>query len=157
MNNKTVPMFAPPEQSVFANIPLSSTGKDIQINNGTTFSSMFANSFSSVSQPYSFNLSQNFGSTDKENSLSVFNGREGIVGRENGAQFFFAIGDILVNGQNISFVSVPDSVSISSSQVLNGYFESEPVMVNSNSNLVYGVNVPNPVSIKRLSLLFLYC
>jgi hypothetical protein len=119
-------------------LTLSSTGKDMQINNGTTFSSMFANSFSSVSLPYSFNLSQNFGAIGKENSLSIFNGREGIVGK-NGAQFFFALGDISVNGQNINFIPVPDSVSINSLQTLNTYFESEPFTVNSSSNLIYGV------------------
>jgi V8-like Glu-specific endopeptidase len=114
------------------------TGRDMQINNGTTFSSMFANSFSSASLPYSFSLSQNFGSINKENSMQIFNGREGVVGK-NGAQFFFALGDISINGQNINFVSVPDSVSIGSLQLLNTYFESESFTVNSSSNLIYGV------------------
>ena len=119
-------------------LTLNSTGKDLQINNGTTFSSMFANSFSSVSSPYSFNLSQNFGSINKENSLSIFNGREGVVG-SSGAQFYFALGDITVNGQNIGFLTVPDTLNISSLEALNNYFESEPFAVNSSSNLVYGV------------------
>jgi hypothetical protein len=119
-------------------LTLNSTGKDIQINNGTTFSSMFANSFSSASLPYSFSLSQNFGSINKENSMQIFNGREGVVGK-NGAQFFFALGDISINAQNINFVSVPDSVSIGSLQLLNTYFESESFTVNSSSNLIYGV------------------
>ncbi len=119
-------------------LTLNSTGKDLQINNGTTFSSMFVNSFSSVSLPYSFNLSQNFGSINKENSLSIFNGREGVVGKE-GAQFYFALGDISVNGQNINFITVPDTLNISNLELVNNYFESEPFTVNSSSNLVYGV------------------
>jgi Secretion system C-terminal sorting domain len=114
------------------------TGKDMQINNGTNFSSMFANSFSSASLPYSFSLSQNFGSINKENSMQIFNGREGIVGK-NDAQFFFALGDISIDGQNIKFVSIPDSVSIGSLSLLNTYFESEPFAVSSTSNLTYGV------------------
>jgi hypothetical protein len=115
---------------------LITTGKDIRINNGTAFSSMFVNSFSSVSQPYSFSFSQNLGSLGKVNS--IFNGREGIVGK-NGAQFFFALGDITLDGQNINFVSIPDSVSIASLSLLNTYFESEPFTVSSLSNLTYGV------------------
>lgn len=115
---------------------LTTTGKDIRINNGTDFSSMFVNSFSSVSQPYSFSFSQNLGSLGKVNSM--FNGREGIVGK-NGAQFFFALGDITVDDQNINFVSIPDSVSITSLSLLNTYFESEPFNVSSLSNLTYGV------------------
>ena len=115
---------------------LTTTGKDIRINNGTDFSSMFVNSFSSVLQPYSFSFSQNLGSLGKVNS--IFDGREGIVGK-NGAQFFFALGDITVDGQNIKFVSIPDSVSIASLSFLNTYFESEPFTVSSTSNLTYGV------------------
>ena len=117
---------------------LNTVGRDMQINNGTTFSSMFANSFSSVSSPYSFNLSQNFGSINKENNLSIFNGREGVVGKD-GAQFYFALGDIVVNGQNINFITIPDTTSINSLEIVNNYFESEPFIVNSSSNLTYGV------------------
>ena len=119
-------------------LTLSTTGKDMQINNGTTFTSMFANSFSSVSSPYSFNLSQNFGSINKENNLAIFNGREGVVGID-GAQFYFALGDISANGQNINFITVPDTLNIGSLEAVNNYFESEPFTINSSSNLTYGV------------------
>lgn len=119
-------------------IILNTTGKDLQINNSVNFNDMFVNSFHSTTLPYNFALSQNFGTVSKENSVGAFNGREGVVGK-NGAQFFFALGDISVNGQNINFISVPDSVNINSLEAVNDYFVSEPFTVNESTNLIYGV------------------
>lgn len=117
---------------------LSTTGKDLQINNSNGLASMNVNSFQSKTIPYSFSLSQPFISLSKENSLAIFNGREGVVGK-NGAQFFFALGDISINGQNINFITVPDSVNINSLEAVNEYFASEPFTVDENSSLIYGV------------------
>ncbi|MFZ2323673.1 MAG: T9SS type A sorting domain-containing protein, partial [Ignavibacteriaceae bacterium] len=72
------------------------------------------------------------------NSTSIFNGREGVVGK-NDAQFFFALGDILLNGQNIEFKQIPDTVKINSVELLNEYLETEPFTVNESTNLTYGV------------------
>lgn len=117
---------------------LSTYGKHLQINNSSSYSSMNVNSFQSKTIPYSFSLSQPFESLRKENSLSIFNGRERIVGKD-GAQFFFALGDISINGQNIQFVTVPDSVNINSLEAVNEYLASEPFTVDENSSLIYGV------------------
>lgn len=117
---------------------LSTTGKDLQINNSTSYSSMFVNSFQSKTLPYSFSLSQPFASLSKENSLAMLNAREGVVGK-NGAQFFFALGDINANGQNVDFVEIPDSINIDNLESMNTYFESKPITVNESSNLTYGV------------------
>ena len=128
-------MKFPASQNIFI---LSTTGKDIQINNSVSFSDMFANSYQTVSTPFSFNLSQNFNSLNKENSLMVYNGREGIVGR-SGGQFYFALGDITVNGNTVNFPQIPDSITISTLSELNKYLTSEPFAVDNNSSLVYGV------------------
>ncbi|AFH50630.1 5'-Nucleotidase domain protein [Ignavibacterium album JCM 16511] len=117
---------------------LSTEGKDLQINNSTSYSSMFVNSFQSKTLPYSFSLSQPFASLSKENSLAMLNAREGVVGK-NGAQFFFALGDISVNGQNVDFVEIPDSIKIDNLGAINTYLVSKPITVNESSNLTYGV------------------
>ncbi len=117
---------------------LSTSGKDLQINNSNGLSSMFVNSYKSNALPYNFTLSQPFSSLNKENSMAIFNGREGIVGK-NGAQFFFALGDISVDGQTVEFIQIPDSLETNNLATVNNYFESEPFLVNSNSNLTYGV------------------
>ena len=117
---------------------LNTTGKDIQVNNSTNLSDMFVNSFQSASLPYSFNLSQNFASLGKETSVTAFNGREGVIGRDGG-EFYFALGDISVNGVNICFPSIPDTIDISNISDLNSYLISEPFTADDNSSLVYGV------------------
>lgn len=117
---------------------LSTTGKDLQINNSTSYSNMFVNSFQSKTLPYSFSLSQSFASLSKENSLAMLNAREGVIGK-NGAQFFFALGDINVNGQNLDFVEIPDSIKIDNLGAINTYLVSKPISVNENSSLTYGV------------------
>ena len=128
-------MKLPVSQNIFT---LNTTGKDLQVNNSVSFSDMFANSYQTVSSPFSFNLSQNFNSLNKENALMVYNGREGVVGRNDG-QFYFALGDITVNGTNINFPQIPDSIVISTLAELNHYLTSESFNVDNNSSLVYGV------------------
>ncbi|MFZ2322234.1 MAG: hypothetical protein WAV89_00915, partial [Ignavibacteriaceae bacterium] len=68
------------------------------------------------------------------NSTSIFNGREGVVGK-NDAQFFFALGDILLNGQNIEFKQIPDTIIINTIDKVNNYLESESFSVDDNVQL----------------------
>ena len=117
---------------------LSTSGKDIQINNSTGYSSMYVNSFKSSSLPYYFTLSQPFISLGKEADISIFNGREGVVGK-NDAQLFFALGDISVDGQNIDFIQIPDTIIINTIDKVNDYLESESFSVKDNTQLTYVV------------------
>ena len=118
---------------------LSTTGKDLQVNNGTNLTTMFANSFQSQTSPYSFALSGNLsGGLSKETGLTIYNGREGVVAKDT-AQFYFAVGDILLNGSSIDFVDIADTVSVDNLQMLNSYLISQPFTVNDNSTLSYGV------------------
>ncbi len=115
------------------------TGKDIQINNGANFYSQYANSFQSVTAPYSFSISNSVGNIGKEQAGSLIaSGREGVVYKED-AQFYFTLGDVIVNEQHIEFVDVPDTLNISSREILNGYLISNPFEVNDNSIFTYGV------------------
>ncbi|MDO8550393.1 MAG: T9SS type A sorting domain-containing protein [Ignavibacteria bacterium] len=115
------------------------TGKDIQVNNGANFYSQYANSFQSATVPYNFSISNSVGNIGKEQAGSLIaSGREGVVYKDE-AQFYFTVGDIIVNEQNIEFVDVPDTLNISSREILNGYLISDPFEVNDNSIFTYGV------------------
>ncbi len=115
------------------------TGKDIQVNNGANFYSQYANSFQSVTAPYNFSISNSVGNIGKEQAGSLIaSGREGVVYKED-AQFYFTVGDLMVNNQNIDFVEVPDTLNISSREILNSYLISNPFEVNDNSTFTYGV------------------
>jgi len=88
---------------------LNTTGSELQINNSTDFGNMFANSYSRNNLPYTFNTSQNFnGGLGKIESVEMFLSREGIVTKDN-TDFYFALGDITVDGNLVDFVEMPDS------------------------------------------------
>lgn len=118
---------------------LSTTGKQIQVNNSTNFYDMYTNSFQNSTSPYSFDLSESLsGGLNKENSTTINQGREGVVVKE-GAEFYFAIGDITLDGENVIFVDFPDSIVIEDQEMLNEYLRSVPISVDDNSVLTYGV------------------
>jgi hypothetical protein len=121
-------------------ITISTIGKSLQVNNSADFSNMFANTFQSSQVPYSFSLSPNFNSNNqnKINSLQVYNGREGIVTKDS-VSFYFALGDIICNGNLINFIPIPDTLNIDSLDQVNTYLFSESFTVNDNSSLFYGV------------------
>jgi hypothetical protein len=133
---------------------LNTTGKQIQVNNSTDFNDMYVNSFKNSTSPYSFDLSENLSAgLSKVNSLAIKQGREGVVAKD-GAEFYFAIGDIILDGENLSFVDFEDTLAIEDQEMLNEYLLSLPFAVGDNSSLTYGVQygiVDSLLSVNALS------
>ncbi len=118
---------------------LNTAGSEIQLNNGTDFSSMYVNSFNRPSLPYYFTLSQNLAAgLQKIESLPIFLGREGVITKDS-TDFYYAIGDVTLDGANIDFVEMPDTVVINDLQSINEYLASETFNVTNTSTLSYGV------------------
>lgn len=118
---------------------LNTTGDHLQLNNSTDFSTMYANSFHRNSSPYFFLVSNNLaGQIEKTESIEIFKGREGVVTKDN-AGFYYAIGDITVDGDVKDFKDFPDTISINHLQTMNEFLISEPFNVTSSSTLTYGV------------------
>jgi hypothetical protein len=118
---------------------LSTTGDDIQINNSVDFYDMYVNSFHKPNLPYYFNLSENLsGGLEKIESFEIYQGREGVISKDT-TDFYYAIGDITIDGENVEFVEMPDSIVINDLQLMNEYLVSEPFSVTSTSILTYGV------------------
>ncbi len=121
---------------------LNFVGKDIQICNGSTFSNMYATTFSTSNSPYFFNLSndiQSYYSIPKNTSTtSISEGREGIVAK-NKLQFYFGVGDVKVDNELVSFKEIADSVRFSNLQTLNQYLTTEPFPLTDNSSFLYSV------------------
>jgi hypothetical protein len=113
---------------------LSTTGEEIQINNGTDLNSMYVNAFHRHSN-LSESLSEGF---QKIETLTIIKGREGVVTKDS-TDFYYSVGDILVSKNNIDFIEMPDSINIENLQTMNGYLISEPFNVNSTSTLTYSV------------------
>ncbi len=117
----------------------NTTGRDIQINEGTSYNDMYCNSFSSLGLPYSFNLSQSVGSIQKENSrLHVSSGREGVINRDSSA-IYFTLGDIEVNDQKIEFTEIIDNAPITNFELLNQNLVSEEFTLADNAHFSYSV------------------
>ena len=116
-------------------------GKDVQVSNGTSFSDMYGVMLNGQpSAPYKIHLSSNIDALGKEQSLTSFNGREGVLSDTiTNAQFYFTIGDIFVDGNEVDFIEKHDSIKITSVDLLNSYLVSKPFTLNENSTFLYGV------------------
>ena len=136
-------------QSKFADNTLSTvrtitdvTGQNLQISNGPNKENMFCMLFDhNVNVPYHFQMSDDLGSFYNMEKITYYafnSGREGIVSVDS-AEFYFAIGDISVDNQQINFREIEDSIQISTRSVLNDYLVSEPFVVSDNSSFAYSV------------------
>lgn len=120
-----------------ASNPVTGNG-DLHVTNGNAFSSMFGY-FLQSGAPNKFTQSTNLsGSANKQQASPIFSGREGIVRRDS-AQFYFALGDIIVNGEPVQFISVPDTVHCDSLDVVNTYLTSENFTLTDDAQFVYSV------------------
>jgi hypothetical protein len=120
---------------------LNTVGQSVQISNGEDKNSMYGMLFDYSSSPYYFQTSNNLGSfysLGKEQSNVFISGREGIVSVDS-ASFYFAFGDIIVDGQPLDFVEIADTVQINNLSVLNEYLISEPINASDNCSFVYSV------------------
>ena len=107
---------------------------------------MYAEEFNSTNIPHYFNTSANLNTyyptggngTSKVTTLEIASGREGIISVDS-TSFYFMLGDISLDSQPISFVSISDTVSVNSKPLINQYLLSNPIQVNNNSEFTYGV------------------
>ena len=118
------------------------TGDYLKIGNGSDLDNMYGMIYDAGSLPYKFIQSNSINDImnpmNKITSLSINTGREGVVYIDT-AQFYFAIGDIVIDNQTIDFVEIPDSVTIDSKETLNQYFTSNSFQVTDNSSFYYTV------------------
>ena len=118
---------------------LETIGKDIQMGNGANENQVRALAFHSANLPYYFNKSPNMSNvTPKIKSLAIVSGREGVVGKDT-AQFYFTVGDVILDDQPIEFIELPDTALINGKEILNEYLVTNPFTLNDNSVFYYSV------------------
>jgi hypothetical protein len=118
---------------------LETIGKDIQMGNGSNENQVIALAFHSANLPYYFNRSANMSNvTPKIKSLAIVSGREGVVGKDT-AQFYFTVGDVILDDQPIEFSELPDTALINGKEILNEYLVTNPFTLNDNSVFYYSV------------------
>ena len=128
---------------------LNTSGKDIQLSNGTSKSSMYASSFYPFTSPYYFGTSNNLGSFSKIDANSISNGK-GIVFVKGNVQIACNIGDIVLDNSKIKML---DSVDNKKSNDGSYTLISEPFTVKDNSNLTLSTLVGLIDSVEAVSLL----
>ena len=119
------------------------TGKDLHLSNGTNKSSMYASALNLSSLPYYFLQSANIQSyynpqMEKSQLVAITNGREGIVCKDT-AQFYFCLGDIILNGEPVDFIDINDTTVVNSLQTVNLYLNTKPFTLTNTSSLSYSV------------------
>ncbi|WKZ68335.1 MAG: T9SS type A sorting domain-containing protein [Melioribacteraceae bacterium] len=127
---------------------ISDGGKSFMLSNANSIGDMkwvdvavFADHLSMAEPPFSlksgninFSASKDGSSTD----LAMI-GREGVTTRDS-VQFYFTFGEIIVDGVQVNFVELPDTMKeIKNSNQLNKFLVSEPFTLDDNSQFTYGV------------------
>jgi hypothetical protein len=114
-------------------------GKDVQLINNSTLSSIRYSTLQTASTPYAF-TNQQIPDTQpaKLSSLAIANGREGIVTKGE-AGFYYLIGDVVLDQTTINFTELTDETTISNETELNSYLTTEEFTVNNNSDLTFSV------------------
>ena len=112
----------------------NTTGAHIQVGNFNSLNTMRLNSFKNKDLPYYFTVSQPF--TIDQHEVTVE--REGVIVQDTTA-FYFALGEISVDGQKVDFIIVPDTLDIENKETLNTYLLTEPFLLTNSSSFVYSV------------------
>jgi hypothetical protein len=115
---------------------VNTTGKDIQLCNGTSKSAMYVSSFSPFTAPYFFTTSNNLNTFAKANANAINSGRGGVVSKGD-AQFFYKFGDLIVDNNTIDFVKAPDTVKYNNLNEINNVAVTKPFTINNNSTFEF--------------------
>ncbi len=130
---------------------LSTSGEYVEVGNGANpnHSDMYVSSFYPFTSPYTFKTSGTLAPLSKALRLtsphtsttygalaSLSKGRGFIVTKGN-ASFIYRFGDLNVDGQNIGFVSAPDTADYGNLDVLNSALVTQPFQVNAASKVVF--------------------
>jgi hypothetical protein len=74
----------------------------------------------------------------KMNNIFFATGREGVISIDSSG-FYFAIGDVEIDGEPVEFIEISDTAIINNQQSLNQYLMTEPINISDNSSFLYGV------------------
>lgn len=116
-------------------IPGLSVGYALQLGQGTDT----VRALAQQTQSGYYTIKQSTQGISKQDaSHGSFSGREGII-TSGKAQFYFALGDVVVDGQTIQFTEITDTTSVKTLTMLNSLLETKPFVLQSTSDFTYGV------------------
>jgi hypothetical protein len=118
------------------------TGNQLQISNGTDKNNMYCMAYEhNAGVPYYFESSENLGSfyiPSKITNTFFASGREGVISVDS-AEFYFALGDVEIDGEPVEFVEISDTILINNLSSINQYLVTDPINISDNSSFLYSV------------------
>jgi hypothetical protein len=122
---------------------LTSNGIQPLVSNGSSFSDLEVMVFNTLtSAPYQLNKCTNnftqgaLAKVGETNTIDISYGRSGVV-EKNGIEFLFNIGDVLLNGQPISFIERIDTLPVANIEELNSAARTESFTLSTQSELIF--------------------
>ena len=115
---------------------LNTTGRDVQLCNADKKSDMYVSSYYPFSTPYYFTTSTNLGGVAKTSPIQIYYGR-GLTLGEGNLRFHYSLGNLLVDGKSINFVTPSSSASHGNLDSLNSVLETEPFQISNNSKFMF--------------------
>jgi hypothetical protein len=116
----------------------SLAGKNVQLVNGTSFTDMYGTVLNTTS-PYTFKQSNNIGALGKSaGEERIFVGRTGVV-RKDSAAYYFTLGDVEINGSNVEFENISDTIKIKTQEDVSSSIITKPFSITDKSEFVYSV------------------
>ena len=118
---------------------LDTKGKLLQISGGSTMNDMYAVSYYNWEQPYEFKTSNSLGGSMSKTTVSPLSFGRGCVVYNGRAEFYFIIGDINVDGENIDFKALKNPARMNSKNFANNILSTKSFKVNDRSTLNYSI------------------
>ncbi len=115
-------------------ISFGTSGRYVQLANSSSVYSMYGSVLNTTSAPYPLTTTSSIGSTYKVQSASFNQGR-GVVASIDTTQFFFIMGDVSLNKDNIGFEELPDTLIIDKKAELEDYLLTESFQFGDNDEI----------------------
>ena len=117
---------------------LNTAGKDIQLSNGPSTSSMWLTSFYPFSSPYPIRNSQSLASAGLSKATPTPMAQtRGVVIACRDLKYAYSFGNLVVDGKSIEFIPAPDSLRYSDLGVVNSVLETLPFSITGASNITF--------------------
>jgi len=128
------------------------SGGTVQVSEGLSSNSFYVAGLNINQTPYRFSVGLAQYGFAKSQSNGIANGRTGVIAQDD-AQFYFVLGDVMVNGEPIAFVEFPDTISVFNAANLNNVLTTKPFAISNSSQLFFSVQYGTTDSTSAINLL----
>jgi len=126
------------------------TGQTVQVSEGLISNQYNICGLNTSVEPYQFNVgSLGFA---KEQNQNIANGRTGVIVQDS-VEFYFVVGDIVVDGAMVEFTSIHDTIKYETVSDLNRVLETKPFSLSNSSHFFYSIQYGTTDSLSAIAVL----